>query len=212
MKTGRTTATPPRSRPARLRRALLPAALLAGLGLATPAAVAAPAATPAASAARAAVADPGPVPDLVCRLDAEVNFSPPLGVLTRQSRVTGHIGYRDCRSPDGAAPELTDIVFHVVGTGRFGALPVPTFSVEGTGQGTWNTGEYGSLYFNGELKKGSPVPDRTVTGGPLAGDGINGLQIPVPRFDKIDPNGVAGFDVVGQVCFWNGEKGRCTAY
>lgn len=189
--------TPRRTRPG---RALLPAVLLAGLGLLAPGGQAAQAAVPA------------PVPDLVCRLDAEVNFSPPLGVLARDAQVTGHIGYRDCRSPDGAAPELTDIVFHVHGNGRFGALPVPTFSVEGTGSGVWNTGEEGSLYFNGELKKGSPVPDRTVTSGPLAGDGINGLQIPVPRFDKIDPNGVAGFDVVGQVCFWNGEKGRCTAY
>ncbi|MEU6419874.1 hypothetical protein [Streptomyces spiralis] len=189
------------ARRSRLGRALLPAVLLAGLGLLAPGGQAA-----------AQAADPAPVPDLVCRLDAEVNFSPPLGVLVREAQVTGYIGYRDCRSPDGAAPELTDIVFHVQGTGRFGALPVPTFSVEGTGSGVWNTGEGGSLYFNGELKKGSPVPDRTVTSGPLAGDGINGLQIPVPRFDKIDPNGVAGFDVVGQVCFWNGEKGRCTAY
>ncbi|MFH8222106.1 hypothetical protein ACH4C2_29805 [Streptomyces sp. NPDC018057] len=187
-----------RSRP---RGALLSAVLLACAGLLAPAATA----TPATAAAR-------PVPDLVCRLDAEVDFSPPLGVLTRQAQVTGYIGYRDCRSPDGAAPELTDIVFHVLGTGRFGAVPVPTFSVEGTGDGVWNTGEEGSLYFNGELKKGSPVPERTVTSGPLTGDGINGLQIPVPRFDKIDPNGVAGFDVAGQVCFWNGEKGRCTAY
>jgi hypothetical protein len=191
--------TPPARRP-RLRRTLLPAAVLAGLSLFAPAAGAAPAAAAA------------PVPDLVCRLAAEVNFSPPLGVLVRPAEVTGHIGYRDCRSPDGAAPELTDIVFHVVGTGTLGTQPVPTFSVEGNGSGTWNTGEGGSLYFKGELKKGSPVPDRTVTGGPLVGDGINGLQIPVPRFDKIDHRGVAGFDVVGQVCFWNGEKDRCTAY
>ncbi|MEU5088744.1 hypothetical protein [Streptomyces sp. NPDC021356] len=212
MKTARTATTTPSAHRPRMRRALLPAALLAGLGLLAPAAVAAPAAAPARVAAPTAAADPGPVPDLVCRLEAEVNFSPPLGLLTREAQVTGHIGYRDCRSPDGAAPELTDIVFHVFGTGRFGAVPVPTFSVEGTGRGIWNIGEEGSLYFKGELKKGSPVPDRTVTSGPLAGDGINGLQIPVPRFDKIDPNGVAGFDVVGQVCFWNGEKGRCTAY
>ncbi|MFF0970371.1 hypothetical protein ACWDQO_26090 [Streptomyces sp. NPDC003703] len=193
-------AASPARRRSRPRGALLSAVLLACAGLLAPAAAAAPAAAP------------GPVPDLVCRLDAEVDFSPSLGVLSRQAQVTGYIGYRDCRSPDGAAPELTDIVFHVLGTGRFGALPVPTFSVEGTGTGAWNTGEEGSLYFNGELKKGSPVPERTVTSGPLTGDGINGLQIPVPRFDKIDPNGVAGFDVVGQVCFWNGEKGRCTAY
>ncbi|GEC08294.1 hypothetical protein SSP24_59490 [Streptomyces spinoverrucosus] len=179
------------------RRALLSATtVLAALALLAPA-----------QSAHAA-----PVPDLVCRLDAEVNFTPPLSVLVRQAAVDGHIGYHDCRSPNGAAPHLTGIVFHVTGVGRFGAVPVPTFSVEGTGTGTWNTGETGGLYFNGELKKGSPVPDREVTSGPLAGDGINGLQIPLPRFDKIDPNGVAGFDVTGQVCFWNGEKGRCTAY
>ncbi|MFF3336378.1 hypothetical protein ACFYWX_43965 [Streptomyces sp. NPDC002888] len=190
----------PTTRRTRLRRVALPAALLAGLGLLAPAAHAAPDGPQA------------PVPDLVCRLDAEVNFSPPLGLLVREAQVTGHIGYRDCRSPSGAAPELTDIVFEVEGTGRFGGVPVPTFSVEGNGIGTWNTGDVGSLYFKGDLKEGSPVPDRTVTSGPLAGDGINGLQIPKPRFDKIDPNGVAGFDVFGQVCFWQGEKGRCTAY
>jgi hypothetical protein len=182
---------------ARLGRSAVPAVvLLAATALAAPAAEAAPA----------------PVPDLVCRLDAEVNFSPPLGVLVREAEVSGHIGYQDCRSPSGAAPELTDIVFDVQGTGRFGGLPVPVFSVEGNGLGTWNTGEIGGLYFKGDLKEGSPVPDRTVTSGPLAGDGINGLQIPKPRFDKINPDGVAGFDVFGQVCFWNGEKGRCTAY
>jgi hypothetical protein len=182
---------------ARLGRSAVPAVvLLAGTALAAPAAEAAPA----------------PVPDLVCRLDAEVNFSPPLGVLVREAEVSGHIGYQDCWSPSGAAPELTDIVFDVQGTGRFGGLPVPVFSVEGNGVGTWNTGEIGGLYFKGDLKEGSPVPDRTVTSGPLAGDGINGLQIPKPRFDKINPDGVAGFDVFGQVCFWNGEKGRCTAY
>lgn len=182
--------------PARLRRTVLPTALLAAAALLVPAgdAVAAP------------------VPDLVCRLDAEVNFDPPLGALVREAEVDGHIGYRDCRSPSGAAEDLTDIVFHVQGTGRFGALPVPVFAVEGTGVGTWNTGEDGTLYFNGTIAKGSPVPDRTLTGGPLAGDQINGIQIPTPRFDKIDVNGVAGFDVIGQVCFWNGEKGRCTAY
>ncbi len=72
------------------------------------------------------------MPDLVCRLDAEVNFSPPLGVRVEEAEVTGHIGYLDCRSPSGAAPELTDIVFGVDGTGRFGVFP-PTFSVEGNG-------------------------------------------------------------------------------
>ncbi len=56
------------------------------------------------------------------------------------------------------------------------------------------------------------MPERTVTSGSLAGDGIDGLQIPHPRFDKITPDGVAGFDVIGQVCFWPGEKGRCTAF
>ncbi|MEU9288121.1 hypothetical protein AB0D57_26315 [Streptomyces sp. NPDC048275] len=166
---------------------------------------------PAAAQAEPAGLRAAPVPDLVCRLDAEVNFSPPLSFRVREAQVTGHIGYKDCRSPSGAAPELTDIVFDVVGTGRFGVLP-PTFSVEGNGVGTWNTGDVGSLYFKGDLKEGSPVPDRTVTSGPLAGDGINGLQIPKPRFDKIDPDGVAGFDVFGQVCFWPGEKGRCTAF
>ncbi|GAX49113.1 hypothetical protein [Streptomyces olivochromogenes] len=182
------------------RRSVPAAALLAGTALAAPTAQAEPAAVRAA-----------PVPDLVCRLDAEVNFSPPLSVRVKEAEVTGHIGYLDCRSPSGAAPELTDIVFGVDGTGRFGVLP-PTFSVEGNGVGTWNTGEVGSLYFKGDLKQGSPVPDRTVTSGPLAGDGINGLQIPTPRLDKITPDGVAGFDVIGQVCFWPGEKGRCTAF
>lgn len=150
------------------RRSVLAAALLAGTALAAPVAQAAPAAERAA-----------PVPDLVCRLDAEVNFSPPLSVRVKEAKVTGHIGYLDCRSPSGAAPELTDIVFGVDGTGRFGVFP-PTFSVEGNGVGTWNTGEVGSLYFKGDLKQGSPVPERTVTSGPLAGDGINGLQIPTP--------------------------------
>ncbi|MGW3979773.1 hypothetical protein [Streptomyces mirabilis] len=182
------------------RRSVLAAALLAGTALAAPVAQAEPAAERAA-----------PVPDLVCRLDAEVNFSPPLSVRVKEAKVTGHIGYLDCRSPSGAAPELTDIAYGVEGTGRFGVFP-PTFSVEGNGVGTWNTGEVGSLYFKGDLKQGSPVPERTVTSGPLAGDGINGLQIPTPRFDKITPDGVAGFDVIGQVCFWPGEKGRCTAF
>ena len=49
------------------RRPVLAAALLAGTALAAPAAQAEPAGVRAA-----------PVPDLVCRLDAEVNFSPPL--------------------------------------------------------------------------------------------------------------------------------------
>ncbi|MFJ2257766.1 hypothetical protein ACIOKD_05365 [Streptomyces sp. NPDC087844] len=156
--------------------------------------------------------DAAPVPDLVCRLDAEVNFDPPLGLTARNADVYGVIGYHDCRSPSGAARELTDIDFHVRGTGRFGAVPAPTFSVQGHGKGTWNTGDRGGLDFKGDLKTGSPVPDRKVTEGPLTGDEINGLQIPRPRYDKINPRGVAGFDVFGQVCFWKGEKGRCTDY
>ncbi|MEV4453253.1 MULTISPECIES: hypothetical protein [Streptomyces] len=182
------------------RRSVLAAALLAGTALAAPAAQAEPAAERAA-----------PVPDLVCRLDAALDFSPPLGVRVKEAKVSGHVGYLDCHSPTGRAPQLTDVVWDIEGIGRFGALP-PTFSVEGNDTGTWNTGEVGSLYYKGDLKNGSPVPDRTVTSGPLAGDQINGLQIPKPRFDKIDPDGVAGFDVFGQVCLWPGEKGRCTAF
>ncbi|AVH55172.1 hypothetical protein C4B68_04455 [Streptomyces dengpaensis] len=177
------------------RRSVLAAVLMAGTALAAPAAQAAP----------------EPVPDLVCRLDAELDFTPSLGVLVKEARVTGHVRYLDCRSPSGAAPHLTDVVWDIEGIGRFGALP-PTFSVEGKDVGTWNTGEAGSLYYKGDLKNGSPVPDRTITSGPLAGDQINGIQIPRPRFDKINPDGVAGFDVFGQVCIWPGERGRCTAY
>jgi hypothetical protein len=138
-----------------------------------------------------------PIADLVCDANFQLNFDPPLRTLAAPQAVDvlGQAGLTACTALSGSGTGLLSAT--VSAAEGSGTAVCPLFTVTGSGEFEWNTGQTSGFDFAVNLNPAVSDPPlglaAEITSGPLAGDTVTAVPVVV----TIQGNCLTGVDSIG---------------
>jgi hypothetical protein len=121
------------------------------------------------------------VGDLVCFVNFQLNFDPPLTATNPDADVEGDAALVGCESPNGNYPSLASATVDASGDAvSLGGVPCNLLlTASGSGRFMWNTGQVSHFDWvvNTNPLAGTVTLSAEITSGPLAGDTVTAVPV-----------------------------------